>query len=231
MQTELYQCQWADNTADVLIGVFPPQDQIDTLTFQNQSLKAKADRFEEALKKNTEEQLKVDDNSNYTGITTHLSKYCTSPDSMKGNGILTPGTGGQVPAETPNTELWGRGTNVSQRSVKETISGVRCAAEDQVQLFFTWLILLKHRVILRNLSLMAEDVFMPDIPKSLIYFLDCTSSISALRKRFEELKTCSGNEEPPDSPTGEDDYGARKTGELSFLLQRRHHRGNTGKIC
>ncbi|NWW90922.1 MTUS2 protein, partial [Rhynochetos jubatus] len=30
------------------------QDQIDTLTFQNQSLKAKADRFEEALKKNTE---------------------------------------------------------------------------------------------------------------------------------------------------------------------------------
>ncbi|XP_075598188.1 microtubule-associated tumor suppressor candidate 2 [Balearica regulorum gibbericeps] len=35
------------------------QDQIDTLTFQNQSLKAKADRFEEALKKNTEEQLKI----------------------------------------------------------------------------------------------------------------------------------------------------------------------------
>ncbi|XP_029898664.1 microtubule-associated tumor suppressor candidate 2 isoform X1 [Aquila chrysaetos chrysaetos] len=36
------------------------QDQIDTLTFQNQSLKAKADRFEEALKKNTEEQLKIE---------------------------------------------------------------------------------------------------------------------------------------------------------------------------
>ncbi|KFO80333.1 Microtubule-associated tumor suppressor candidate 2, partial [Cuculus canorus] len=35
------------------------QDQIDTLTFQNQSLKAKADRFEEALKKTTEEQLKM----------------------------------------------------------------------------------------------------------------------------------------------------------------------------
>ncbi|XP_009642905.1 microtubule-associated tumor suppressor candidate 2 [Egretta garzetta] len=35
------------------------QDQIDTLTFQNHSLKAKADRFEEALKKNTEEQLKI----------------------------------------------------------------------------------------------------------------------------------------------------------------------------
>ncbi|XP_074427380.1 microtubule-associated tumor suppressor candidate 2-like [Larus michahellis] len=35
------------------------QDQVDTLTFQNQSLKAKADRFEEALKKNTEEQLKI----------------------------------------------------------------------------------------------------------------------------------------------------------------------------
>uniref|UniRef100_A0A8B9PZ25 Microtubule associated scaffold protein 2 n=1 Tax=Apteryx owenii TaxID=8824 RepID=A0A8B9PZ25_APTOW len=27
------------------------------------------------------------------------------------------------------------------------------------------------------------------------------------------LKTGSGNEEPPDSPTGEEDYGARKTGE------------------
>ncbi|XP_026716432.1 microtubule-associated tumor suppressor candidate 2 isoform X1 [Athene cunicularia] len=36
------------------------QDQIDTLTFQSQSLKAKADRFEEALKKNTEEQLKIE---------------------------------------------------------------------------------------------------------------------------------------------------------------------------
>ncbi|XP_062423147.1 microtubule-associated tumor suppressor candidate 2 [Rhea pennata] len=35
------------------------QDQVDTLTFQNQSLKDKAKRFEEALKKNTEEQLEV----------------------------------------------------------------------------------------------------------------------------------------------------------------------------
>ncbi|POI27974.1 hypothetical protein CIB84_008273, partial [Bambusicola thoracicus] len=34
-------------------------DQIDTFTFQNQFLKAKADRFEEALKKNNEEQLKI----------------------------------------------------------------------------------------------------------------------------------------------------------------------------
>lgn len=71
---------------------------------------------------------------------------------------------------------------------------------------------------------------MADISKSLIYFLDCASSISALRKRFEELKTCSGNEEPPDSPTGEDDYGARKTGELSFFLERRHRRANKGKV-
>lgn len=94
---------------------------------------------------------------------------------------------------------------------------------------FTPLILLNHRVTLRNLSPMEEDVCMADIPKSLIYSLDCASSISTLRKRFEELKTCSGNEESPDSPTGEDDYGARKTGELSFFLQRRHHRGNKGK--
>ncbi|XP_062983069.1 microtubule-associated tumor suppressor candidate 2 [Elgaria multicarinata webbii] len=35
------------------------QDQVDTLTFQSQSLKDKAKRFEEALKKNTEEQLEV----------------------------------------------------------------------------------------------------------------------------------------------------------------------------
>ncbi|KFV87268.1 Microtubule-associated tumor suppressor candidate 2, partial [Struthio camelus australis] len=35
------------------------QDQVDTLIFQNQSLKDKAKRFEEALKKNTEEQLEV----------------------------------------------------------------------------------------------------------------------------------------------------------------------------
>lgn len=90
-----YEWKWADNTADVLIGVLSPQDQIDTLTFQNQSLKAKADRFEEALKKNTEEQLKVDDHSNYTGIKIHVSKYCTSPNSMKSNWILTPGTGGR----------------------------------------------------------------------------------------------------------------------------------------
>lgn len=85
MQTDRYECERADNTADVLIGVFPPQDQIDTLTFQNQSLKAKADRFEEALKKNTEEQLKVDDNSTSTGIEILVSKYYTSPDSMKSN--------------------------------------------------------------------------------------------------------------------------------------------------
>ncbi|XP_021234212.1 microtubule-associated tumor suppressor candidate 2 [Numida meleagris] len=35
------------------------QDEIDTLTFQNKCLKARADRFEEALKKNNEEQLKI----------------------------------------------------------------------------------------------------------------------------------------------------------------------------
>ncbi|XP_060129794.1 microtubule-associated tumor suppressor candidate 2 isoform X2 [Zootoca vivipara] len=35
------------------------QDQVDTLTFQSQSLKDKAKRFEEALKKNTEEQLEI----------------------------------------------------------------------------------------------------------------------------------------------------------------------------
>ncbi|XP_053168172.1 microtubule-associated tumor suppressor candidate 2 isoform X2 [Hemicordylus capensis] len=35
------------------------QDQVDTLTFQSHSLKDKAKRFEEALKKNTEEQLEV----------------------------------------------------------------------------------------------------------------------------------------------------------------------------
>lgn len=77
---------------------------------------------------------------------------------------------------------------------------------------------------------MTEDVCMADIDKFLIYFLDCASSVSTLRKRSEELKTRSGNEEPSDSPAGEDDYGARKTGELSFFLQGRHHRGNKGEV-
>lgn len=58
-----------------MVDVSPLQDQIDTLTFQNQSLKAKADRFEEALKKNTEEQLKVDGNYNCTVIKICVSKY------------------------------------------------------------------------------------------------------------------------------------------------------------
>jgi hypothetical protein len=35
------------------------QDQVDTLTFQSQSLRDRAQRFEEALRKNTEEQLEV----------------------------------------------------------------------------------------------------------------------------------------------------------------------------
>uniref|UniRef100_A0A8C5J7E8 Microtubule associated scaffold protein 2 n=1 Tax=Junco hyemalis TaxID=40217 RepID=A0A8C5J7E8_JUNHY len=193
------------------------QDQIDTLTFQNQSLKAKADRFEEALKKNTEEQLKVDDNSNYTGIKIHVSKYYTSTDSMKSSWILIPGAGGRshLRSQILNSE------EESQILAKgETISGVKWAAGDQVQAVFTPLILLNHGVTWRNLCLMAEDVCMADISKPLIYFLDCASSVSTLRKRSEELKTCSGNEEPPDSPAGEDDYGARKTGELSFFLQR-----------
>lgn len=63
-----------------------------------------------------------------------------------------------------------------------------------------------------------------------VYLLDCTSSISALRKRSEELEICSGNEEQSDSQTGEDDYGARKTGELSFFLQRRDHRGSKNLV-
>lgn len=35
------------------------QDQVDTLTFQNQSLRDKAKRFEEALKRSTDEQIVV----------------------------------------------------------------------------------------------------------------------------------------------------------------------------
>lgn len=46
---------------------------------------------------------------------------------------------------------------------------------------------------------MAEDALMADIDKLLVCFLDCASSLSALRRRFEELKTCSGIEEPSDS--------------------------------
>uniref|UniRef100_A0A8C2UDS1 Microtubule associated scaffold protein 2 n=1 Tax=Coturnix japonica TaxID=93934 RepID=A0A8C2UDS1_COTJA len=53
---ELEKTQLKENFEKLRLSL---QDQIDTLTFQNQSLKAKADRFEEALKKNTEEQLKI----------------------------------------------------------------------------------------------------------------------------------------------------------------------------
>lgn len=46
--------QWAK------LGFLSPlQDQVDTLTFQSQSLRDRARRFEEALRKNTEEQLEV----------------------------------------------------------------------------------------------------------------------------------------------------------------------------
>lgn len=42
------------------------QDQVDTLTFQNESLKDKAKRFEEALRRSTDEQIIV------SGKTTNL---------------------------------------------------------------------------------------------------------------------------------------------------------------
>ena len=42
----------------VCVCVFA-QDQVDTLTFQNQSLKDKAKRFEEALRRSTDEQIVV----------------------------------------------------------------------------------------------------------------------------------------------------------------------------
>ncbi|NXC47019.1 MTUS2 protein, partial [Penelope pileata] len=53
---ELEKTQLKENFEKLRLSL---QDQVDTLTFQNQSLKAKADRFEEALNKNTEEQLKA----------------------------------------------------------------------------------------------------------------------------------------------------------------------------
>lgn len=83
----------------------PLQDQIDTLTFQNQSLKAKADRFEEALKKNTEEQLKVDGNYSCTVIKICVSRY-DSHHTVQwiAMGSLLQGQG-QDPIDTPNLEL------------------------------------------------------------------------------------------------------------------------------
>lgn len=92
MQIDLYECKRGDNTVDVS----PVQDQVDTLTFQNQSLKAKADRFEEALKKNTEEQLKVDGDYNCTVIKIHVSKY-DSHHAIKwmAMGSLPQGLGGR----------------------------------------------------------------------------------------------------------------------------------------
>ncbi|ELK25187.1 Microtubule-associated tumor suppressor candidate 2 [Myotis davidii] len=47
----------AEDRAGLLVSLL--QDQVDTLTFQSQSLRDRARRFEEALQKNTEEQLEV----------------------------------------------------------------------------------------------------------------------------------------------------------------------------
>ena len=44
----------------VIVFVWMPvQDQVDTLTFQNQTLRDKAKRFEEALRRSTDEQIVV----------------------------------------------------------------------------------------------------------------------------------------------------------------------------
>lgn len=42
-----------------LIPVTGPQDQVDTMTFQNRSLRDRAKRFEEALRRSTDEQIVV----------------------------------------------------------------------------------------------------------------------------------------------------------------------------
>lgn len=53
----------AEDRAGLLVSLL--QDQVDTLTFQSQSLRDRARRFEEALQKNTEEQLEV---SSFPGL-------------------------------------------------------------------------------------------------------------------------------------------------------------------
>lgn len=47
----------ADHVSSVLLCA--RQDQVDTLTFQNRSLRDRAKRFEEALRKSTDEQILV----------------------------------------------------------------------------------------------------------------------------------------------------------------------------
>lgn len=56
------------------------QDQVDTLTFQNQTLRDKAKRFEEALRRGTEEQIVVSfsyaqANNSYESLEIHVPSF------------------------------------------------------------------------------------------------------------------------------------------------------------
>lgn len=81
----------AEDRAGLLVSLL--QDQVDTLTFQSQSLRDRARRFEEALQKNTEEQLEV---SSFPGLH-HRGARRGSVDFSPGNPVassaVTPMTG------------------------------------------------------------------------------------------------------------------------------------------
>lgn len=51
---------------------------------------------------------------------------------------------------------------------------------------------------------------------SFFILLGCPGSISAFRRRYEEPKADSGDEERTHSSTRKEDHGARKAGEVSF---------------
>lgn len=81
----------AEDRAGLLVSLL--QDQVDTLTFQSQSLRDRARRFEEALQKNTEEQLEV---SSFPGLQHHGAQRGSvdfSPGSPVASSAVTPMTG------------------------------------------------------------------------------------------------------------------------------------------
>lgn len=73
---------------------YDSQDQVDTLTFQSQSLRDRARRFEEALRKSTEEQLEVGSPARGMGGVAHQAALLNfSPGAHVASSAGSPKTG------------------------------------------------------------------------------------------------------------------------------------------
>lgn len=80
-----------EDRAGLLVSLL--QDQVDTLTFQSQSLRDRARRFEEALRKNTEEQLEVWSFPGLQHCGAQWGSVDFTPGSPVASSAVVPGTG------------------------------------------------------------------------------------------------------------------------------------------